>query len=179
MAPRPDHTDDYLLLDTRNTYETGVGAFRGAIDSCTANFAEFPDFVRRQGIAKDARVLMYCTGGIHCEKAARVMRQDGYTNVSQLSGGILGYLKQYPDGEFEGECFVFDRRIAVDRDLKPTSTYTVCPLCGDPAKEKVTCGHCGKPGIVCRACAATPALRVCSQNCEYHFARLRVSLLGA
>lgn len=166
------HSDEeFLLIDTRNAYETEVGKFRGTIDPQLEQFSDFPEFVKNQDIPKDKKILMYCTGGIRCEKALVYMKQEGYRNVFQLDGGILNYMEQYPDGAFEGECFVFDRRIAVDRDLKPTRQWTLCPLCGDPAKESVVCGNCGKDGIVCRKCAANPALRVCSQNCEYHFAR--------
>ncbi|MBC7808387.1 MAG: hypothetical protein H7145_19815 [Akkermansiaceae bacterium] len=163
---------DFLLLDTRNAYETEVGVFRNAIDPQLEQFSDFPEFVKTQDIPKDKKILMYCTGGIRCEKALVYMNREGYQNVYQLDGGILNYLEQYPDGEFEGECFVFDRRIAVDRELKPTRQWTLCPLCGDPAKESVVCGNCGKEGVICRKCASNPLLRVCSQNCEYHFARL-------
>ncbi len=163
--------EDFVLLDTRNAYETEVGTFRDAVDPQLEQFSDFPAFVANQDIPKDKKILMYCTGGIRCEKALIYMNREGYRNVFQLDGGILNYLEQYPDGAFEGECFVFDRRIAVDRELKPTRQWTLCPLCGDPAKESVVCGNCGKEGIICRKCASNPALRVCSQNCEYHFAR--------
>ncbi|MBC8138372.1 MAG: hypothetical protein H8F28_21040, partial [Fibrella sp.] len=166
--------DDFLLLDTRNAYETEVGTFRNTIDLQLEQFSDFPAFIQNQDLPKDKKILMYCTGGIRCEKAVVFMKQEGYQNVFQLDGGILNYLEHYPDGEFEGECFVFDRRIAVDRELKPTSQWTLCPLCGDPAKESVVCGNCGKEGTICRKCNANPALRVCSQNCEYHFARRKL-----
>ncbi|MBC8140308.1 MAG: hypothetical protein H7Y38_02575 [Armatimonadetes bacterium] len=159
---------DYTLIDTRNDFEVGIGAFPGAVNPHTTDFAQFPDWVRESELPKNKPVLMYCTGGIRCEKAALVMREAGYENVYQLDGGILNYLEAYPDGQFDGECFVFDRRVAVDQHLQPTTVYTICPLCGDPGKEAITCKQCGKPGIVCRKCADTAGRRVCSQNCEYH-----------
>ncbi len=145
----------YTLLDTRNDFEVGIGAFPGATNPRTTDFAQFPDWVRDAELPENKPVLMYCTGGIRCEKAALVMREAGYENVYQLDGGILGYLEAFPKGAFDGECFVFDRRVAVDRNLQPTATYTICPLCG-------------KPGTICRHCANTPGRRVCSQNCAYH-----------
>jgi len=161
--------EEVILLDTRNDFEVGIGAFPGAVNPHTTDFAQFPNWVRESELPKDKPVLMYCTGGIRCEKAALVMREAGYENVYQLDGGILNYLEAFPEGAFDGECFVFDRRVAVDRNLRPTATYTICPLCGDPGKETITCEQCGKPGIVCARCNDTPGRRVCSQNCEYHF----------
>lgn len=165
--------EDFLLLDTRNTYETEAGKFRNVVDPQLTQFSDFPEFVKQQEIPKDKKILMYCTGGIRCEKALVYMKQEGYQNVFQLDGGILNYLEQYPNGEYEGECFVFDRRVAVDRELKPSQQYRICPHCGDPGKEKITCNHCGKEEIICRTCATVPKLHTCSKNCAYHFARLR------
>ena len=162
--------NDYVLLDTRNDYETAIGAFPGAVHPDTESFADFPAWVQGATLPKDKPVLMYCTGGVRCEKAALIMRGAGYANVFQLNGGILNYLEAFPDGKFAGECFVFDRRVAVDRNLRPTTLYTVCPLCGDPASTVITCEQCGDPGTVCAGCAGSPGLRVCSQNCRYHFA---------
>jgi UPF0176 protein len=141
-----------VVLDTRNTYETDLGKFRGAVDLRISEFSEFPDRVAREGIAKDKKVLMYCTGGIRCEKAILAMHEQGYENVFQLQGGILEYLKEFPDREFEGECFVFDYRIAVDQKLQPTSRYKLCPHCGQPAKAPVACRKCGREEMVCDAC---------------------------
>ena len=161
--------EDVVLLDTRNDFEIGIGAFRGAIAPRTTDFAQFPGFAQGGELPHDKPILMYCTGGIRCEKAALVLQEAGYTDVFQLDGGILNYLEQFPNGEFEGECFVFDRRVAVDRALKPTTTYTICPLCGDPASTVITCEQCSQSGVVCSRCATTHGRHVCSQNCEYHF----------
>lgn len=162
--------DDFVLIDVRNTYETEIGKFRNVIDPKLGQFSDFPDFVAKQAIPKDKTILMYCTGGIRCEKASVFMKQEGYQNVFQLDGGILNYLEQFPEGEYEGECFVFDRRVAVDRNLQPSQQYRICPHCGSPGKEVIACGNCGKEGIVCHTCAATPHLRTCSKNCAHHYA---------
>ena len=162
--------DDFVLIDVRNTYETEIGKFRQVLDPQLEQFSDFPDFVAKQAIPKDKTVLMYCTGGIRCEKAAVFMKQEGYRNVFQLDGGILNYLEQFPEGEYEGECFVFDRRVAVDRNLQPSQQYRICPHCGSPGKEVVACGNCGKQSVICQTCAATSHLRTCSKNCAHHYA---------
>jgi UPF0176 protein len=133
--------DDVVVLDTRNTYESAIGTFRDAVAPDIRHFSEFPDAVRAAGIPKDKTVLLYCTGGIRCEKAVIAMEQQGYRNVYQLEGGILAYLEQFPDDAFDGECFVFDERVAVDQRLQPSNTYRLCAECGDPAASDV-CGKC-------------------------------------
>ncbi|MCB0319832.1 MAG: hypothetical protein KDD60_02835, partial [Bdellovibrionales bacterium] len=105
--------EEVVVIDTRNSYEVDLGKFRGAIDPKTKYFSEFGDFVESSGIPKDQKVLMYCTGGIRCEKAIYEMELRGYENVFQLEGGILNYLQHFPNSEFEGECFVFDHRVSV------------------------------------------------------------------
>lgn len=160
--------EDILLLDTRNFYETDIGKFKGALDPNLRHFSEFPKFVKTSEIPKDKKILMYCTGGIRCEKALIYMQQEGYENVYQLEGGILNYLKEYPQGEYEGECFVFDHRVSVDADLKPTKQYSLCPHCGNPGKEQIECDECGDPGVICFRCLSASHYKACSKNCSYH-----------
>jgi len=162
--------EDVLLLDTRNTYETEIGKFRGAVNPQIEQFSEFPDFVRNEGIPTEKKILMYCTGGIRCEKALLLMREAGYNNGFQLDGGILNYLEQYPEGEYEGECFVFDQRVAVDKRLRPSQQYRLCPHCGNPGKEPILCANCGGEGIVCSRCVTLPQCQACSKNCAHHIA---------
>ncbi len=112
---------DVLVLDTRNDYEVRVGSFRGAVNPETASFSELPDFVAENLDPERVRtVAMYCTGGIRCEKFAPYVKGLGFENVFQLEGGILRYLEETPPEEslWEGECFVFDDRISVDRNLR-------------------------------------------------------------
>lgn len=158
---------DTVVIDTRNDYEVEIGKFKTAIDFKTKEFREFPEAVKNSGIPKDKKVLMYCTGGIRCEKAILAMHEQGYKNVYQLEGGILNYLKEYPFQEFEGECFVFDYRVAVDQELKPTQKYLLCPHCGQPANVPVQCVQCSTDAVICKGCH-TAGLTVCSKNCAHH-----------
>ena len=114
---------DVVLIDTRNTYETSIGIFRGAIDPQIESFREFPEFVRTQlDPARTPRVALFCTGGIRCEKATAFMLDQGFKEVYHLQGGILKYLEQVPpeQGLWEGSCFVFDERVALGYGLAET-----------------------------------------------------------
>ena len=164
-----DSKEDVVLIDTRNTYEVEVGKFKGALDPKTDVFSDFGDFVDSANIQKEQKVLMYCTGGIRCEKAIYEMQERGYENVFQLDGGILNYLQEFPNTSFEGECFVFDHRVAVDQELKPSAQYGLCPHCGDPGKVKAVCPVCDKDCIVCSDCLTKSSGKTCSKNCSYHF----------
>jgi len=108
-----------VLLDTRNREEVGHGTFAGAMTLPIDNFTELPDALmpHRAGLA-DATVVSFCTGGIRCEKAALFLRADGMDNVLQLDGGILGYFAQVGGAGYEGRCFVFDARTALDPELQ-------------------------------------------------------------
>jgi UPF0176 protein len=117
---------DVVLLDNRNSFEYRLGHFEGAIDPKVANFRDFPDYVRAHAAAWKAqgkRVAMYCTGGIRCEKTSAWMLDMGVP-VYQLEGGILNYFEQVDDtqGDWQGECFVFDNRVALDPSLQETAT---------------------------------------------------------
>ncbi|OGJ65045.1 hypothetical protein A3F36_01170 [Candidatus Peribacteria bacterium RIFCSPHIGHO2_12_FULL_55_11] len=158
---------DITVIDARNHFEVELGRFRGAVDPMTTHFSEFPEYVATSNIPKDKEILLYCTGGIRCEKAIIAMEEQGYKNVFQLEGGILAYLEQCPEGSFEGECFVFDKRVAVDQHLQPSQTYGICPHCGDPGTLKIACERCAKPAIVCTGCNEKECGRTCSKNCAY------------
>jgi UPF0176 protein len=113
---------DVLLVDTRNDYEVDVGTFKGAVDPRITTFREFPDYVKRNfDPEKQPRVAMFCTGGIRCEKASAYMLQQGFPEVYHLQGGILKYLENIPAERslWQGECFVFDQRVAVGHGLAP------------------------------------------------------------
>lgn len=157
-----------VVLDTRNHYETQLGKFKGAINPGLNTFAEFPNYIKHCGIPTDKTVLMYCTGGIRCEKASLAMKAGGYEKVFQLEGGILRYLEQYPNQAFEGECFVFDKRVAVDQELNPSTRYKLCPHCGDPGDIPTDCAQCGKRAVICSRCERFESYRSCSKNCRYH-----------
>jgi UPF0176 protein len=117
---RDDAGRRLVLLDTRNREEVAHGTFAGAVTLPIDNFVDLPDAVAQQRDAwKDATVVSFCTGGIRCEKAALWMHNDGMDNVLQLEGGILDYLERTGGVGYDGRCFVFDARVAVDRQLKP------------------------------------------------------------
>jgi UPF0176 protein len=118
--------DDVVLLDNRNHFEVRLGRFRGAVDPGVHNFRDFVAYVQAHAQAwREARrpVAMYCTGGIRCDKTAPWLRSLGL-DVLQLEGGILNYFRQMPDAErdWQGECFVFDNRVALDTGLRETAT---------------------------------------------------------
>ncbi len=173
LSPKEWHRimqeEDVVLLDARNTYETEIGMFKNATDPHLKHFQFFPDFVRKSNIPKNKKVLMYCTGGIRCEKALIEMQNQGYEHVYQLKGGILQYLKEFPNGFFEGECFVFDQRTSVDKNLEPSTTYSLCPHCGDPGKERIECKNCTMEAIVCKECLQDEEKKACSKKCANIF----------
>ena len=112
---------DVVTIDTRNAYEVRIGQFKGAVDPETTSFREFPDWFRKfRQTRPNARIAMYCTGGIRCEKSTAFALAEGLDEVYHLKGGILKYLETVPeeDSLWEGECFVFDRRVAVGHGLK-------------------------------------------------------------
>jgi UPF0176 protein len=140
------------LLDTRNDYEIRMGTFSGALPAGIDHFREFPDAVRELPESlKQQPIVMFCTGGIRCEKAGPFMEQAGFTNVHQLEGGILKYFEECGGAHYEGECFVFDRRVGVDPSLRETNSV-LCYNCQLPLKEAeqqhphyvpdVSCPHC-------------------------------------
>jgi UPF0176 protein len=131
--------DDVVVLDNRNSFEHRLGRFKNAIDPGVANFRDFPRFVEQhapQWKAEGKTVAMYCTGGIRCEKTSAWMRGLGLT-VRELEGGILNYFQALPDAEreWEGECFVFDNRIALDTHLQETATTAEQVYAGEPDGE--------------------------------------------
>lgn len=113
---------DVVTIDTRNDYEVKVGQFKGAINPITDDFTEFAEFVEKElSDHKDKKIAMYCTGGIRCERSTAYLKKKGFKHVYHLKGGILKYLETMPQAKslWEGDCFVFDYRVAVDHDLKP------------------------------------------------------------
>ncbi len=157
--------DDVIVVDARNSYEYGIGKFAKAVDCGTERFSEFEAFAEQTDLPKDKPVLMYCTGGIRCEKASLAMQEKGFNEVYQLDGGILAYIEQFPNGLFEGECFVFDKRVAVDQHLQPSAVYDTCPHCGLPGSESVLCKGCNTEQKICSKCAVVDYRHACSKQC--------------
>lgn len=145
---------DTLVIDTRNHYEVEVGTFPNAIDPGTDSFREFPNFAKRLSEADKERPLaMFCTGGIRCEKASALMLELGFKSVNQLQGGILNYLEQVGDSDnrWNGECFVFDGRVAVDRDLAEGG-YVQCHACRRPLSSEELKSPDYREGVSCPKC---------------------------
>ena len=152
-----DNKEDVLVLDTRNEYETRVGKFENAIDLNLDTFRDFPKAIESLPEEyKDKQIVMYCTGGIRCEKASAVMMKAGFANVKQLEGGVLDYFKETGGAYWEGDCFVFDERVALDTELNETD-YIYCYICREPlsAEEKASpdfkineyCPYCVKKTV--------------------------------
>lgn len=149
---------DTLVIDTRNSYETAIGSFEGALDPGTESFRDFPAWAERTlrpliARQQPERIAMFCTGGIRCEKASSYLQQNGFGPVHHLRGGILNYLEQVSEGEsrWQGECFVFDQRVALNHQLEP-GVHSLCHACGLPLSPEqrtlpsyvkgVQCLHC-------------------------------------
>lgn len=144
---------DVLVLDTRNDYEVEIGTFQKALNPQTQSFSEFPNFVKQLDKTKHRRVAMFCTGGIRCEKASAYMLSQGFEKVYHLKGGILKYLETVPQQTslWEGDCFVFDGRVAVSHDLR-LSSYELCHGCRHPIGEQDTQSPHYERGVSCPHC---------------------------
>ncbi|MEM8829351.1 MAG: rhodanese-related sulfurtransferase [Cyanobacteria bacterium P01_G01_bin.19] len=128
---------EVIAIDTRNDYEVELGSFKTANNPDTKSFREFPEYIARNlDPEKHPKVAMFCTGGIRCEKASAYMLSQGFKEVYHLKGGILKYLENVSSEEslWEGECFVFDERVAVKEGLEPGS-HELCYACGHPISE--------------------------------------------
>jgi UPF0176 protein len=146
--------EDVLVLDTRNGYETKVGTFEGAVDPQIDSFTEFKTFVEMQlDPAVHRKVAMFCTGGIRCEKASSYMLSKGFESVFHLKGGILKYLEEVspPNSRWNGECYVFDKRVAVGHGLRP-GTWIACHACGAPLRDMETRSDAYELGVSCHYC---------------------------
>lgn len=145
-----------LVIDTRNHYEVEVGTFPRALDPDTDSFREFPEYAEKLAeTSKDRPLAMFCTGGIRCEKATALMLELGFDEVYHLQGGILNYLAEMPaeDNKWDGECFVFDSRVAVDRDLAEGG-YVQCHACRRPLSSEDIASPEYREGVSCPMCIA-------------------------
>lgn len=145
---------EVVLVDTRNDYEIEIGTFKNAIDPNTTTFREFPQYVKENlDPSKHKKVAMYCTGGIRCEKSTAYLKEQGFDEVYHLEGGILKYLEEVPqeDSLWEGECFVFDDRVAVNHQLEK-GQYDQCHGCRMPITEDDKLKPQYSKGISCHHC---------------------------
>jgi len=149
---------DTIVIDTRNHYEVSIGTFQNSINPKTRNFCEFPKWVddhldTHLENKESTNIAMFCTGGIRCEKATSLLKKKGYKNIYHLQGGILKYLDDVPEEKnlFEGECFVFDKRVALDHKLEKGS-YSICHACGMPVSIQDQKRKEFREGIQCHFC---------------------------
>jgi len=147
-----------IVIDTRNHYEVSIGTFRNSINPKTRNFSEFPKWVDDHLDShienkESTNIAMFCTGGIRCEKATSLLKKKGYKNIYHLQGGILQYLDDIPVEKnlFEGECFVFDKRVALNHELEKGS-YSICHACGMPVSIEDQKRKEYREGIQCHFC---------------------------
>ncbi len=147
-----------ILIDTRNDYEVAIGTFSGAIDPHTPTFRDFPAWFRAErerllGTGTPPRIAMFCTGGIRCEKSTAFLKGEGLDEVYHLQGGILKYLEVVPeeDSLWQGECFVFDQRVAVGQGLAPGS-FELCHACRRPATAEDRASALYEVGVSCPTC---------------------------
>ncbi|MBI4163947.1 MAG: rhodanese-related sulfurtransferase [Candidatus Aenigmarchaeota archaeon] len=159
-----DKKQDIILLDARNQYETKIGKFKGAITLPIENFRDFPKASKKLSKFRDKKIVMYCTGGVRCEKASAFLKQEGFKDVYQIQGGIINFVNQYPDTYFEGSCFVFDDRLVSRVSSNKTSK---CEICGDECDEILNCFNldCDKLFVSCKKCQKRMN-KTCSEDCK-------------
>lgn len=145
---------DVVLIDTRNDYECEIGTFKNAVNPKTKSFREFPEYAQKNlDASRNKKVAMFCTGGIRCEKSTAYLKEQGFDEVYHLKGGILKYLEEVPEEEslWEGECFVFDERVAVNHQLEK-GKYDQCHACRYPITEDDKQHPKYQKGVSCRRC---------------------------
>ena len=145
-----------VVIDTRNKYETKIGSFQNALDPETSSFREFPDWVKKFKNSEDntnKKIAMFCTGGIRCEKASSLMKEEGFKDVYHLQGGILKYLETVDkeNSLWNGECFVFDQRVCLTDELE-VGSYKMCFACRMPITEEEMLNEKYIEGISCINC---------------------------
>ncbi|MEX1062464.1 MAG: rhodanese-related sulfurtransferase [Balneolaceae bacterium] len=159
--------EDCVVIDVRNNYETRVGHFEGAVTPDVETFYEFPEWLERADIPKDKKVLMYCTGGIRCEKFSVLMKKKGWADVNQLHGGILRYAEEEGGKHYRGKCFVFDDRLVVPVNRDSLQPVARCEITGKPADSYINCSNmeCNKL-FVCSEEGAVLMEGCCSDKCR-------------
>ena len=143
-----------LLIDSRKPFEYNVGTFKGSVNPQVNNFRQFPEYLKK--LNKDQPIAMFCTGGIRCEKASVYLEKKGFSNVYQLKGGIINYLKKIKKNEslWKGECYVFDNRVSIKHGLVPGS-FSMCSGCRNPISNKDKKSKKYEEGVTCPNCYNT------------------------
>ena len=159
-----------ILIDARNDYEVAVGSFAGAIDPGTSRFRDFPGwFAANRDSFAGRKVAMFCTGGIRCEKATAYLKAEGVEDVFHLAGGILKYLEDVPAeaSRWQGECFVFDERVALGHGLEP-GTHSLCRGCRLPVSAVDRASPLFEEGVSCPVCTGNRTENQRSGAAERH-----------
>lgn len=163
-----DRNEEFIILDARNAYEATIGKFKNALVPPIDNFREFPEFVEKHlSSHKDKPIITYCTGGVRCEKASAYLREIGFNDVRQLHGGVHVYAEKTGGQYFEGELFVFDKRLHVKVNTIDPVDLTVCRFCNKKVSRYVDCilPRCDELFTCCAVCESTHTL-ACSKACE-------------
>lgn len=165
---------DTILIDTRNEYEISIGTFPSAINPKIASFRDFPAWFRNArdgllGSKSRPNIAMFCTGGIRCEKSTAFLKQEGIEDVHHLKGGILRYLESVPENAslWQGECFVFDERVAVGHD-RSGGTHQSCRACRRPLNAQDLGSAHYEPGTSCTGCYSTRTEKQRDSHRERH-----------
>jgi UPF0176 protein len=161
--------DDVVVLDVRSNYEHSLGKFKNAVTLDIDNFRDFPAMINELAKYKDKKILTYCTGGIKCEKASALLLHEGFPEVYQLHGGIIKYGKEAGGKDFEGKCYVFDGRVAVDVNKVNPVVISKCYNCGKTTAKMINCANpeCNEHFTQCDDCG-WELDGCCSEPCKEH-----------
>lgn len=163
------NTDDVIIVDCRSDYEYSIGRFKNALTLDIENFRDFPAKVEELKKFKDKKIITYCTGGIKCEKASAYLLEEGFENVYQLHGGIIKYGLEENGEDFEGKCYVFDNRVAIDVNKVNPTIISKCYVCGTECDRMVNCANpvCNRHEPICEKCG-WELDGACSAECKEH-----------
>lgn len=161
--------EDVVVLDVRSNYEHKLGKFKGAKTLDIDNFREFPEKLPELQEIKDKKVITYCTGGIKCEKASAFLLESGFKNVYQLHGGIIKHGLEAGGEDFEGKCYVFDNRVAIEVNQVNPKVISQCYICHVDCDRMVNCANptCNLHVPICESCAVDYE-GACSKECQEH-----------
>lgn len=161
--------EDVVIVDVRSNYEHSIGRFKNAITFDIENFRDFPSKINELAKYKDKKIVTYCTGGIKCEKASALLLHEGFENVYQLHGGIIKYGKEAGGEDFEGKCYVFDNRVAVEVNSVNPVVISTCRNCGTHTTKMINCANpeCNEHFTQCDACGEQLE-GACSEECKAH-----------
>src|SRR5688572_9861639 len=161
--------EDVIVLDVRSNYEHHLGKFKNAVTLDIENFRDFPAKINELVYYKDMKIITYCTGGINCEIASALLLHEGFTDVYQLHGGIIKYGKEAGGQDFDGKCYVFDSRVAVDVNAVNPKVVSGCKHCGKATPKMVNCANpeCNEQFMICEDCGWEME-GCCSNECIDH-----------